>query len=63
MIRAVFILPLCAIALASCVSSGGSFCAVAKPIRPSNVDVLSDSDVAAILAHNEKLQALCGVRP
>ena len=51
------------LALAACTTTSGSFCEIAKPIRPANVDVLTDADVAAILQHNEKLAKLCGVRP
>ena len=51
--------------LAGCASAGGSFCAVERPIRPTKAEVatLSDTSVAAILAHNEKGQKLCGWRP
>jgi hypothetical protein len=51
--------------LAGCTTSGGSFCAVGHPIRPTEAEViaLSNSSVAAILAHNEKGQKLCGWRP
>lgn len=51
--------------LAGCTTSGGSFCAVEHPIRPTKAEVvtLSGASVAAILAHNEKGQALCGWRP
>ncbi|MFD2056552.1 hypothetical protein ACFSQT_26780 [Mesorhizobium calcicola] len=51
--------------LAGCASAGGSFCAIEHPIRPARAEVaiLSDASVAAILAHNEKGQALCGWRP
>lgn len=51
--------------LAGCATSGGSFCAAGYPIRPTQAEVatLSDASVAAILAHNEKGQKLCGWRP
>ncbi len=51
--------------LAACQHTGGSFCSVAKAIRPSSetIDKLSDAEVAAILAHNRKLQKLCVVKP
>jgi hypothetical protein len=49
--------------LTGCVTTGGNFCDIAKPIRPSNVATLSDNDVAEMLAHNEKGQRLCGWRP
>jgi hypothetical protein len=38
----------------------GSLCAIASPIRPANVDVLTDAEVRDILSHNEKGAALCG---
>jgi hypothetical protein len=53
------------IALAGCTTASGSFCSVERPIRPTKAEVatLSDASVAAILAHNEKGQRLCGWRP
>lgn len=50
------------VALAGCVMSGGSFCSVEHPIRPTKAEVsaLSDASVAAILAHNRKGAKLCG---
>lgn len=43
----------------------GSFCTIAKPQRPSQaeIDAMTDARVAEVLAHNRKLQELCGVRP
>lgn len=54
-----------AIALAGCQATKGTFCAVSSPIRISSkaVDALSDAEVAAVLAHNEKGAALCGWKP
>ncbi|RWP83562.1 MAG: hypothetical protein EOR11_23215 [Mesorhizobium sp.] len=51
--------------LAACTTSGGSFCAAGHPLRPTRAEAatLSDASVAAILAHNEKGQKLCGWRP
>lgn len=42
-----------------------SFCDVARPIRLSDatVDAMTDAEVNAALAHNEKLTKLCGVKP
>lgn len=53
------------IAIAGCTTAGGSFCKVEHPIRPTKAEVktLSDASVAAILAHNEKGQKLCGWKP
>ena len=38
-------------------------CDWAEPIRPSREDVLSDSTLAQIIAHNELGARLCGWRP
>lgn len=42
----------------------GSFCQIAKPIRPSSatIDALSDAEVKALLSHNLKGAKLCGWR-
>ena len=51
--------------LSACVTSGGSFCDIAKPVRLTQAEIaaLSDASVADILARNEKGQRLCGWRP
>jgi hypothetical protein len=51
--------------VAGCTATGGTFCKVEHPIRPTKAEVatLSDASVTAILAHNEKGQRLCGWRP
>jgi len=53
------------LALTACQTTGGSFCGVAKAIRPSKetIATLTDAEVAAILAHNRKLQKLCDIKP
>lgn len=53
------------LALTACQTTGGSWCDIAKPIRLSHaaIDAMSDAEVNAVLAHNEKLAKLCGVRP
>jgi hypothetical protein len=51
------------IALSACTTTRGSFCQIAKPIRPENVDVLTDAEVTQLLAHNEKGQKLCNWNP
>jgi uncharacterized lipoprotein YajG len=53
------------VAVAGCATTGGSFCAVEHPIRPTKAEValLSDATVAANLAHDEKGAALCGWKP
>lgn len=54
-----------ALSLAGCQTPKGSFCQISNPIRlsPETVDHLADQEVAAVLAHNEKLQRLCGWKP
>ena len=51
--------------LAACQHTGGSFCSIAKPIRPAKetVDNLTDAEVAALLGHNKKGAKLCGWKP
>lgn len=53
------------LALAACQTSGGTFCDIAKPIRLSGatVDAMTDAEVNAALAHNERGARLCGWRP
>jgi hypothetical protein len=53
------------LSLAACTTTGGSFCTVEHPIRPTTAEValLSDASVAAILAHNEKGAKLCHWTP
>ncbi len=49
-------------ALSACSSPQGSFCLVASPLRPSAAALaaMSDREVTAMLAHNEKGAKLCG---
>ena len=51
--------------LAACQTSGGSFCDIARPQRPtqSEIAAMTDARVAEVLALNEKGQRLCGWRP
>jgi len=51
--------------LAACQTTGGTFCAVSKPIRPTAAEIqtMSDETVAAILSQNLKGQKLCGWKP
>jgi hypothetical protein len=54
------------VALAGCVSPvRGSFCDIERPTRlsPATVDAMTDTEVAATLAHNRKGAALCGWKP
>lgn len=48
--------------LAGCQSASGTFCAIAKPIHltPQTVDAMTDAEVAAVLAHDERGERLCG---
>lgn len=58
------VLALCVL-LTACQTAGGSFCDISDPIRLSSAQVeqLSDAEVTAILAHNQKGEALCGWKP
>ncbi|POO54410.1 hypothetical protein CPJ18_02640 [Agrobacterium rosae] len=49
--------------LASGCATSGSYCDIAKAVRPSVADSLSIETKRQILAENEKLQKLCGVKP
>jgi hypothetical protein len=54
------------LALAACTTTpSGSFCDIAKPLRPSasTIDAMTDAEVAAMLAHNKRGQALCKWKP
>lgn len=53
------------LALTACNTTRGSFCGVSRPLRLSEqtVAAMSDSEVAAALAHNKKGAALCGWKP
>ncbi|HEU4986850.1 MAG TPA: hypothetical protein VFT89_07275 [Rhizobiaceae bacterium] len=51
-----------ALGLAACQTASGSFCAIAKPIRPTGADMaaISDSLAAQILAQDKTGEKLCG---
>lgn len=53
------------LAIVGCQSTKGSFCAIAKPQRPSQatIEAMTDAEVAQALAALEKGQKLCGWRP
>lgn len=53
------------VTLAACQTTGGTFCDISRPLRPSaaSLAAMSDAEVAAMLAHNRKGQKLCGWRP
>ena len=52
------------LALTACQTASGSFCAIARPQRPSQaeIDVMTDARAAEVLAFNRKGQKLCGWR-
>lgn len=52
-------------ALTACQTASGSFCAIARPQRPSQaeIDAMTDARAAEVLAHNEKGRRLCSWRP
>lgn len=49
--------------LASGCATSGSYCDIARPVRPSFEDSLTSETKRQILTENEKLQKLCGVKP
>jgi hypothetical protein len=53
------------LALSGCQTAKGSFCAIAKPIRPSvnTIATMTDAEVQAVLAHNTKGQRICHWKP
>lgn len=53
------------LALVACTTPSGSFCEIARPMRPSAAEIaaMSDARVAEVLAHNAKGERLCGWRP
>jgi hypothetical protein len=53
------------LALAGCTTTGGTFCDIAKPIRPSQaaLDAMDGQDVVAVLVHNKTGERLCGWTP
>lgn len=48
--------------LSGCVTAG-SYCDVARPVRPSVEDKMTEGTKRQILAENSKLEKLCGVKP
>ena len=51
--------------LAGCTTTRGSFCDIEHPTRlsPATIDAMTETEVAAALAHNRKGAALCGWKP
>ncbi|OOL13604.1 hypothetical protein BRY73_24560 [Ochrobactrum sp. P6BS-III] len=60
MVKVIALAAFCA--LAACGSPQGSFCMVASPLRPSPAALaaMTDREVSAMLAHNEKGEKMCG---
>lgn len=54
---------LTAVFLSGCATTSAEYCDVARPIRPSFADQLTDETKRQILTENEKLAAICGVTP
>lgn len=40
-----------------------NYCDIARPVRPSVEDKLTEGTKSQILAENTKVERLCGVRP
>lgn len=49
--------------ISGCATASGNYCDVARAIRPSVVDSFTPETKRQILAENEKLAKLCGVKP
>lgn len=60
MVKVIALVSLCI--LPACSSPQGPFCLMASPLRPSSTALvaMTDQEVAAMLAHNEKGAKLCG---
>lgn len=65
MLAWLLVLIIFALGASACTTSGGSFCSIAKPIRLTGqtIAVMTDAEVAAVLAHNRKGEKLCGWKP
>jgi hypothetical protein len=48
--------------LSGCVTAG-SYCDIARAVRPSVEDKMTEGTKRQILAENSKLEKLCGVKP
>lgn len=51
------------LALASGCATSGSYCDIARPVRPSVDDNMTPETKRQILTENQKLEKLCGVKP
>lgn len=49
--------------LASGCATSGSYCDIARPVRPSVDDTMTPETKRQILTENQKLEKLCGVKP
>lgn len=56
-------LTLMLLCLSGCATVGGSYCDVARAVRPSVEDKMTAETKQQILTENTKLQRLCGVVP
>ncbi len=56
-------LMLSAVMMAGCSTTGGNFCDLAAPIRPSSEDRLTGGTASQLLAHNKTGEGRCGWRP
>lgn len=50
------------LSVSGCVTAG-SYCDIARAVRPSVEDKMTEGTKRQILAENSKLEKLCGVRP
>lgn len=48
---------------AGCVTSGGSYCDIARSVYISKADQMTEETKRQILRENEKVAGLCGVKP
>jgi hypothetical protein len=56
-------LTLTLVSLSGCATASGNFCDVARAVRPSVEDRMTEETKRQILRENEKLAKLCGVTP
>jgi hypothetical protein len=54
---------LISVSASGCVTASGNYCDVARAIRPSVMDNMTAETKRQILAENEKMEKLCGVKP
>lgn len=56
------IVALTMVSLNGCATASGNYCDIASTIRPSVLDSMTTETKRQILAENEKLAKLCGVK-